>query len=852
MSDTHSTAESAEITHLGGRIPDQGYTLDDDEMLGTFIDWSAASGFELYPAQEEAVLEIMSGQHVILNTPTGSGKSLVALAMHFRAMALGQRSVYTSPIKALVNEKFFDLCRHFGAESVGMLTGDASVNRDAPILCCTAEILANIALREGDEAAFRFVVMDEFHYYADRDRGVAWQIPLLLLEGSTFLLMSATLGNVRHFEEHLEDLTGVPAVTVRSDERPVPLTFDYSSTFLHESIEELIRRGRAPIYVVNFTQRAAAEQAQRLTSINFTSKEEKAEIGQALKGERFDSPYGKVISRYLRHGIGLHHGGLLPRYRRLVERLAQRGLLKVMSGTDTLGVGVNIPIRSVLFTRLCKFDGEKVRILSARDFKQIAGRAGRKGFDDEGWVRCQAPEHVVENARDAAKAKTKKKTTKKKPPTKGYKHWDKATFERLVADPPEPLESRFTVNHGMMINLLQSPRAQARSGGGYGALVDLIGRSHTHTGGKRHLRRRAARLFRALVNAEIVRVERRPDGRRVPMVREGLQENFSLNQTLALYVIEAVDALDPAHPDFALDTITLVESILESPRVVIYKQVDRAKGELIGRLKAEGVPYDERMERLEDVSHPKPNADFIYQTFDRFRRAHPWLDEDVIRPKSILREMVTQLAEFNHYVKDLKLDAAEGVLLRYLSQAYKALAQTVPKELWTDELVDAVAYLRAMLARVDSSLVNEWENLAAGGGDQTGANPAAIDISADTRMFSARVRAELHGLVRALSARDWELASRLVQPGDEDEWDGEAFEQVMDAYFEAHQVVRTDHASRLTEHTQLRSLEPHRWQVLQALVDEDDENDWFIEAEIDLRRDTNPDGPLLKLIRLGS
>ena len=403
--------------------------LDDSEVLDRFVSWVTSSGLSLYPAQEEAILELLDGRHVVLSTPTGSGKSMVANFLHFQAMARGQRSFYTCPIKALVNEKFFDLCRLFGPENVGMMTGDGAVNRDAPIICCTAEILMNVALREANPRADA-VVMDEFHYYADRDRGVAWQVPLLLLDKARFLLMSATLGDVAVIAEGLTTLTGRSVAEVRSDDRPVPLEFVWQETPLHETLEEMVSAGRAPVYLVNFTQRAAAEQAQNLMSARFSSKEEKERLKEALTGFRFDTPFGKELQRFLRHGIGLHHAGLLPKYRLLVERLAQQGLLKVVSGTDTLGMGVNIPIRTVLFTQLCKFDGEKTAILTARDFRQIAGRAGRKGFDDRGFVVAQAPEHVIENKRIAEKQAAGKKVEKKKPPQKGFVPWDRNTFER--------------------------------------------------------------------------------------------------------------------------------------------------------------------------------------------------------------------------------------------------------------------------------------------------------------------------------------------------------------------------------------------------------------------------------------
>ena len=378
---------------LISRVP-AGGTSDPDEILGLFLDWATDAGFELYPAQEQALLEIMGGRHVILNTPTGSGKSLVALGLHFKALCEGRTSYYTSPIKALASEKFFSLCDDFGPENVGMLTGDASINPEARLICCTAEVLANRALREGDRLDVPYVVMDEFHYYSDPERGVAWQIPLITLTKTRFLLMSATLGDISAIEERLEEQTGIEVALVSSEDRPVPLDFEYRETPLHETIEALIAAGKAPIYIVNFTQRECAELAQSLTSMQITTREEREKIRDAVGGFRFDTPYGKEFRRFISFGIGVHHAGLLPKYRLLCEQLSQQGLLRVISGTDTLGVGVNIPIRTVLFTKLAKFDGRKVSILSVRDFKQIAGRAGRKGFDVQGSVVAQAPERL--------------------------------------------------------------------------------------------------------------------------------------------------------------------------------------------------------------------------------------------------------------------------------------------------------------------------------------------------------------------------------------------------------------------------------------------------------------------------
>jgi superfamily II RNA helicase len=823
---------------------------DPDAMLDAFLRFIADAGISLYAAQEEAILEIMEGRHVVLNTPTGSGKSLVATAMHFRSMCLGLRSVYTSPIKALVSEKFFETCELFGAENVGMSTGDTGINRDAPILCCTAEILANMALRDGDKADVDYVIMDEFHYYADAERGMAWQIPLLMLREARFLLMSATLGDVRQIREDLEQFTGRKASLVRSDLRPVPLHFEYRETPLLETLEELIERGKAPVYVVNFTQRECAELAQALMSSNFSSREEKEAISKELGDFRFDSPYGKDIKRFVRHGLGLHHAGLLPRYRRVVEKLAQDGLMKVICGTDTLGVGINVPIRTVLFTKLCKYDGEKTGILSVRDFKQIAGRAGRKGYDDEGDVVCEAPEHVIENLRLKAKAEGgKKKVVLRKPPDKGYVHYDKDTFERLIQSAPEPLESRFDVTHGMILNLLQdSPKGRL---GGYQHLVRLIERAHERPAAKKRLRRKARQLFRALLGAEIVQVVKRPDGKgKFVRVHLTLQRDFSLFQALSLYLIETIDLLDRSSESYALDLLSLVESILESPQVILQAQLKAAQGTLINQLKAEGVEYDDRMKELERVTYPKPNADFIYDTFNAFAAKHPWVGDN-IRPKGIARDLYERYMSFPEFVREYGLARSEGVLLRYLTDAYKTLVQSVPEPAKTDAVVELIAFMRAMLERIDSSLVTEWESLVAPSeaGKDLPAPEREKDISRDTKSFTARVRHELYAFVRALAARDYEEAFADVHP--ESSFGQAQIQAAMERYYEQYPTLVSDMRARTSERTLIEPLEKHLFRVRQVLVDPDEDNMWFVEGQIDLRADKAPTGVLLRLEHVG-
>src|SRR6201995_4937434 len=478
---------------------------DPDAVYNAFADWAKDRGLALYPHQEEALIEVVTGANVILSTPTGSGKSLVATGAHFTALANGQRSFYTAPIKALVSEKFFALIDTFGAKNVGMMTGDASVNASAPIICCTAEVLANIALRDGAEADVGQVIMDEFHYYADPERGWAWQVPLIELPRAQFVLMSATLGDVRFFEQDLTRRTGRPTAVVASDERPVPLTFDYVLTPLHEALKELLETRQAPVYVVHFTQAAALEQAQALMSINVCTREEKDAIAETIGNFRFTSGFGKTLSRLVRHGIGVHHAGMLPKYRRLVETLAQAGLLKVICGTDTLGVGINVPIRTVVFTALSKYDGKKTRLLQAREFHQIAGRAGRAGYDTVGRVVVQAPEHVIENEKSFAKALAKagdpalarRRVVKKKPP-EGMVSWGQPTFDRLVASEPEPLTSSFTVTHAMVLNVIDRP------GNAYAAMKHLLRDNHEDRAKQRKHIHRAIEIYRALLAGGVV------------------------------------------------------------------------------------------------------------------------------------------------------------------------------------------------------------------------------------------------------------------------------------------------------------------------------------------------------------
>ena len=854
------------VENAGGNRNDIGA----EEILEQFMEWAESRGTTLYPAQEEAILELLDGKNVILNTPTGSGKSMVALALHFDSIAHGRKSVYTCPIKALVNEKWMALCKEFGAENVGLSTGDATVNHDAPILCCTAEILANMALCEGEKLAITDVVMDEFHYYSDRERGVAWQVPLLTLPNARFLLMSATVGATEFFERDMTKHTGRESVTVRSTQRPVPLDFSYSTSEISTEVQKLVNEGKAPVYVVHFTQAAAATNAQNFMSLDLCSKEEKQAINEAIKEVRFSSPYGPDVKRWLKQGIGLHHAGLLPKYRILCEKLAQKGLLKVICGTDTLGVGVNVPIRTVLFTQLCKYSGDKTAILTARDFHQIAGRAGRKGFDDVGYVVAQAPEHVIENMKLEAKSRqTGKKFQKRKPPEHGYVPFDENTFKRLIDASPEPLTSSFRVDHGMLLNIL------SRETDGCRAMRNLIKDCHESAASKKQLSHRAFQLFRSLVEKKIVEfVPAVAPGYSHLRVNMNLQDDFAMNQPLSLYLVDTLPKLDKDSPEYALDVITLCESIVENPETILRIQLSKARDARMNELKAQGMEYNQRLEELEKVEYPKPLRDFIYDTYNAFAEIHPWVDVNV-EPKSIVREMFENFSTFSGYVKQYNLQRMEAILLRHLNYVYKVLSQTVPDGYKNEELLEMQDYLGDMIRRVDSSLLEEWEKMAhpedyqkrleSGTAEDEaekafGADKAAADITYDKKRFVNMVRQRIFQIMGSLAKQDFadvldslaeDLAEgELLADAEGKPWTEKRLLEIMAAYTAEHHKFRLDVEGRALAHT-IVTYDGDIMHIQQMLQDEEDFNDWSIDFNLSLSDCREAGMPLLRLSRIG-
>jgi superfamily II RNA helicase len=813
--------------------PVSGDAPDPDAIFSAFAGWAKDHGLSLYPHQEEALIEVETGANVILSTPTGSGKSLVATGAHFAALANGQRSYYTAPIKALVSEKFFALCDVFGASNVGMMTGDASVNAKAPIICCTAEILAAIALRDGQDADVGQVIMDEFHYYADPDRGWAWQVPLIELPKAQFVLMSATLGDVTRFQEDLTRRTSWPTAVVKNAVRPVPLNFSFSLEPLHEKISELLTTDQAPVYIVHFTQAAALEQAQALMSTNMATRAEKDKIAEMIGDFRFSSGFGKTLSRLVRHGVGVHHAGMLPKYRRLVETLAQAGLLKVICGTDTLGVGINVPIRTVVFTSLSKYDGKKTRLLQVREFHQIAGRAGRAGFDTTGRVVVQAPEHVIENEKSFNKilAKTggdtalaKRRVVKKKPP-EGMISWGEPTFERLVNSEPEPLTSSFTVTHAMVLNVIDRP------GNAFQAFKHLLRDNHEDRARQRKHIHHAIEIYRALLAGGVVERLDEPDeqGRYVRLTVD-LQYDFALNQPLSPFALAAIGLLDAASESYALDVLSVIESTLDNPRQILSAQQFRARGEAVAAMKAEGLEYEARMELLDEVTWPKPLEDVLEAGYEIYRRGHPWVGDYEVTPKSVVRDMFERAMTFGEYVQLYGLTRSEGVVLRYLADAYKALRQTVPDQAKTEELTDLIEWLGELVRQVDSSLVDEWEKLTSPDPESGVLAAPPKTLTRNTRAFRVLVR---NALFRRVTLAALGHYTELGELDAADGWNAAAWEEAVEDYFEAYDELGTGPDARGPAMLIIDEGKTS-WTVRQIFDDPAGDHDWGISATVDL------------------
>ncbi|WP_075844443.1 DEAD/DEAH box helicase [Collinsella bouchesdurhonensis] len=831
--------------------------LKADQAFERFLEWTGSRGIELWEHQEEALMDLAAGNHVILGTPTGSGKSLVALGMLFMGMAQGKRSYYTAPIKALVSEKFFDLVQVLGRENVGMITGDTHINTSAPVICCTAEILANDALREGEDTDVGCVAMDEFHFFADPDRGWAWQVPLLTLPHTQFMLMSATLGDVSAIAASLREHTDSDVDLVVDAPRPVPLSYDYVKTPLEGTVELAMRNNEAPLYIVHFSQDAALSTAQSLANFGIATKEQREQIKEMARGTHFTTAFGKILKRLLSCGVGVHHAGMLPRYRLLVEKLAQQGLLPVICGTDTLGVGINVPIHTVVLTALTKFDGYKMRRLRAREFHQIAGRAGRSGFDTEGMVIAEAPEYEIENAKLLLKAgddpKKLRKIKKKKPP-EGFVTWNEQTFQRLIETQPETLKPRLRITHSMVLSMVeQGGDARAR-------VSELIAKSLQTDEEKIKLNVRADEIFATLIDSGVVVRTEVPPAPDAPAdalpevdyaLTVDLPEDFALDQPLSPFLLAALELLDPESDTYTFDLISMVEATLEDPKQVLRAQERAARSRAMAEMKADGIDFEERKERLQDITYPKPLEDLLDTAFATYCAEVPWANDYELSPKSVLRDMLEGANDFKGYIQKLNIARSEGILLRYLAEAFRSLDRTVPVAKRNEQLEDIISWLGFMVRSVDSSLVDEWE--AAG-------DPAALDMAppsaadqvvADRRGVTLLVR---NALIRRVTLAARERYDQLGELDADFGMTATRWERALDTYHEQHEEILTDADARSSAMLSIDEADEqaaHVWHVHQIFADEDGDHDFGIMADLDLDATQEEGEAVFKNYRVG-
>jgi hypothetical protein len=597
---------------------------------------------------------------------------------------------------------------------------------------------------------------------------------------------------------------------IHSAERPVPLVFSFVIEPLHETLKELLSTNQAPVYVVHFTQAAALEQAQALMSVNVCSRAEKDAIADMIGNFRFSAGFGKTLSRLVRHGIGVHHAGMLPRYRRLVETLTQAGLLKVICGTDTLGVGINVPIRT----------------------------AGR--------VVVQAPEHVVENEKALAKAgddpKARRKVVRKKPP-EGFVSWGKPTFERLVAADPEPLTSSFKVTHAMVLNVI------ARPGDAFAAMRHLLTDNHEDRSAQRRHIHEAIAIYRALLAGGVVERLDEPDAEgRLVRLTVDLQLDFALNQPLSPFALAAIQLLDPESPSYPLDVLSVIESTLENPRQVLSAQQFRARGEAVAQMKADGVGYEERLELLDDVTYPKPLEDLLDGAYEIYRRGHPWVADYEVRPKAVVRDMYERALTFAEYVAFYGLSRSEGLVLRYLADAYKALRQTVPDEAKTEDLTDLIEWLGEIVRQVDSSLIDEWERLR---NPLDAAEPSRDErpatVTSNVRAFRVLVRNALFHRVRLAALGHYEELGALDS---ESGWGATAWEDVLESYFDVHDEIGTGAEARGPALLMI-DQQPGQWAVRQIFDDPAGDHDWGISAIVDLDASDEAGSAVLRITDVG-
>jgi hypothetical protein len=436
---------------------------------------------------------------------------------------------------------------------------------------------------------------------------------------------------------------------------------------------------------------------------------------------------------------------------------------------------------------------------------------------------------VIENEKALAKAgddpKKRRKVVRKKPP-EGSIGWGEPTFQRLIEAEPEPLTSSFQVTHAMLLNVIGRP------GDAFAAMRHLLEDNHEERPVQRRLIRRAIAIYRALLAAGVVEKLPEPDEQgRIVRLTVDLQLDFALNQPLSPLALATIDLLDRDDPGYALDVLSVIESTLEDPRQVLSAQQFKARGEAVQAMKAEGVEYDDRMALLEDVTHPKPLQELLHAAYETYRLGHPWVADYHLSPKSVARDMYERAMTFVEYVAFYQLARGEGMVLRYLADAYKAMRQTVPDEAKTEELGDLVEWLGELVRQVDSSLLDEWEKLT-NPDEEPSATPddRPPAVTTNTRAFRVLVRNALFHRVQLAARQDYDALGVLDAASG---WDADAWADAVDPYFDLHDEIGTGSDARGPRFL-IIDQQPGRWQVRQIFADPEGDHDWGFTADIDL------------------
>ncbi len=535
-----------------------------------------------------------------------------------------------------------------------------------------------------------------------------------------------------------------------------------------------------------------------------------------------------------------------------------------------------MPIHTEVLTSLTKYDGVKSRRLRSREFHQIAGRAGRAGFDSEGLVIAEAPEHDIENAKLVQKAggdpKKLRKIKRKKPP-EGFVNWNEQTFERLVASSPEVLRPHMRVSHSMVLSLVE------RGGDALENISDLIDLSMQTPDEKVQLKARAEEILDTLVATGVVEKElvgagsagaaesvegdegadgvggaddegcakgvEDADGDKDTEGAEGASWNysltmempasFSLDQPLSPFLLAVLDMLSMEDPNYALDLISLVEATLENPFSVLRAQQRRARDEAAAEMKAAGIGFEERLERLANVSYPRPLEDELNAAFEHYCEAVPWARDYELAPKSVLRDMIETASDFKTYVARYKIARSEGTLLRYLSDVFRVLARTIPEARRDERLNEVIDWLRFMVQSIDSSLMDEWAQTGDSADDIALAPPPSANaVVADRRGLVILVRNALFLRVRLASlGRCDELGSLDCEAG----YGAAHWERVLEGFYEVHEEIRIDADARSHAYLLIDEADEvgeHLWHVRQIFLDEDADCDFAIAADVDL------------------